>query len=92
LQTEEKAKYYSQKNILWLISLFVFTYAVLCAFVIIFPYEIRDADSEVYSKIGQQLAYISLPLHQILAGLMKHLFTREAGLDNGGMLSPVYGT
>jgi 4-amino-4-deoxy-L-arabinose transferase-like glycosyltransferase len=37
--------------------LFVITYIILCALVIVFPYEIKDADSQVYSDIGKQLAY-----------------------------------
>jgi len=37
--------------------LFAITYIILCALVIVFPYEINDADSKVYSYIGNQLAY-----------------------------------
>ena len=43
-----------------LFIIFSLTFIVLCFLVIIFPYEIKDPDSAVYSQIGQELAYVPL--------------------------------
>ena len=69
MKVKEKISYYSTREILLKISLFVITYIILCVLIIVLPYEIQDSDSQVYSYIGHQLA--STPLIKWCAPVWK---------------------
>jgi len=58
--TEEAIPASDNREIWRLFIIFSLTFIALCCFVIIFPYEIKDPDSAVYSQIGWQLAYVPL--------------------------------